>query len=141
MFKLFEEFCSTLQACNVIEVFPSCSYDRFPPQPVKVPFLFFQRKTKVDQLDAICCAPTLPNQHQANERYAHALGTTLVEDRLKDVLGPACRRVTKKGRRYRALNPWSPQDSQLLSFFGKGEQVINGFRNKDLTAKPDRMIN
>ena len=70
--------------------------------------------------------------NQANERYAQALGTTVVEDRLKDVLGPACRRVNKKGRRYRALNPWSPQDFQLLSFFCKGELSINGFRNKDL---------
>jgi len=70
--------------------------------------------------------------NQANERYALALGMTLVEDRLKDVLGPACRRVKKKGRCYRALNPWSPQDFQLLTFFGKGELAINGFRNKDL---------
>jgi hypothetical protein len=70
--------------------------------------------------------------NQANERYAQALGMTLVQDRLKDVLGPACRRVNKKGRRYRALNPWSQQDYQLLSFFGKGELAINGFRNKDL---------
>lgn len=70
--------------------------------------------------------------NQANERYALTLGTTLLEDRLKDVLGPACRRVNKKGRRYRALNPWSPLDFQLLSFFCKGELSINGFRNKDL---------
>jgi hypothetical protein len=70
--------------------------------------------------------------NQANERYAAALGATVIEEKLRDVLGPACRRIKQQGKSYRALNPWSPQDFQLLSFFGKGTLAINGFRNKDL---------
>ncbi len=70
--------------------------------------------------------------NSANNRYAEALGTALVQDKLKDVLGPACERLKKKGRNHRAINPWSSQDFPLISFFGKGELAINGFRNKDL---------
>ena len=72
--------------------------------------------------------------NRANERYSQVLGAALDQDKLKEVLGPACRRVTKQGRRYRALNPWSQQDFQMLSFLGKGELAINGFRNKDMRA-------
>jgi len=70
--------------------------------------------------------------NRANDRYIEALGMTLVEDKLKEVLGPACQRIKKEGKSYRALNPWSPEDFRLLSFFSKGEHTINGFRNKNM---------
>jgi hypothetical protein len=33
---------------------------------------------------------------------------------------------------YRGLNPWQKEDYQLLMFLAKGENAINGFRNRDL---------
>ncbi len=69
---------------------------------------------------------------QANDRYVAALGAPVIEEKLRDLLGPTCRKIRKQGKRYRALNPWNSQDFQLLSFFGKGDLAINGFRNKDL---------
>lgn len=70
----------------------------------------------------------------ANTRYADALATTVVEEKLGEVAKGACRRVVKKGRAYRALNPWSELDCQLLTFLGRGELAINGFRNRDVRA-------
>ena len=41
----------------------------------------------------------------------------------------------KKGKSYRGLNPWQEQDYKLLSFLAKGENSLNGFRNKDLRRR------
>ena len=46
----------------------------------------------------------------------------------------ACNPVVKDGKRFRALNPWSAPDLQLLTFLAQGERHLNGFRNKDLRA-------
>src|SRR5262245_26382205 len=43
-----------------------------------------------------------------------------------------CRPQLFKGRRYRALNPWSEQDGTLLETISRGEFAINGLRNRDL---------
>jgi hypothetical protein len=43
-----------------------------------------------------------------------------------------CRPVRRQGRRYRALNLWSAQDSQMLELINRGEFALNGFRNRDL---------
>lgn len=69
---------------------------------------------------------------KCNERYADALASAQVEERLKEVVSPACNKVKKKGKTYRGLNPWQEQDYKLLTFLAKGEHAINGFRNKDL---------
>jgi hypothetical protein len=69
---------------------------------------------------------------QCNERYAEALASAQVEEKLKEVVTPACNRIRKKGRTYRGLNPWQAQDYQLLRFLAQGEKALNGFRNKDL---------
>ena len=69
---------------------------------------------------------------QCNHRYADALASAQVEEKLKEVVAPACNRIRKNGKRYRGLNPWQAQDYQLLSFLAKGEHALNGFRNKDL---------
>lgn len=37
-----------------------------------------------------------------------------------------------KGKRYRALNPWSAQDGALLEAISRGEFTLNGLRNRDL---------
>ena len=70
----------------------------------------------------------------ANERYGEALAAAVVEDKLGEVAKGACRRVVKDGRSHRALNPWTELDYKLLTFLGRGELALNGFRNKDLRA-------
>lgn len=72
--------------------------------------------------------------HQCNERYAEALACAQVKEKLQEVIAPACNRIKKNGRMYRALNPWHPQDYKLLAFLARGENAIGGFRNKDLRA-------
>jgi hypothetical protein len=70
----------------------------------------------------------------ANERYGDALAAAVVEEKLGEVVKGACGRVRKDGRAYRALNPWNELDSKLLTFLGRGEWAIQGFRNKDVRA-------
>lgn len=69
---------------------------------------------------------------QCNERYADALAVAQVQEKLREVAAPACNKVSKEGQRYRGLNPWQKDDYRLLVFLAKGENAINGFRNKDL---------
>jgi hypothetical protein len=69
---------------------------------------------------------------KCNERYGDALASAQVEEKLKEVVSPACNRIKKDGRNYRGLNPWQAEDYKLLTFLAKGENAISGFRNKDL---------
>jgi hypothetical protein len=69
---------------------------------------------------------------QCNERYGAALASAQVEEKLQEVVTPACNRIRKDGKSYRGLNPWQEQDYQLLRFLAQGQQALNGFRNKDL---------
>lgn len=69
---------------------------------------------------------------QCNERYVDALAACQVDQKLKEVASPACNKVTKKGKRYRGLNPWQMEDFKLLTFLAKGEHAIRGFRNRAL---------
>ena len=70
----------------------------------------------------------------ANDRYLAALATVPVETPAGEVAQPLCRRVTRKGRRYRALNPWAEEDAMLLQTIARGEWTLNGFRNRDVRA-------
>jgi hypothetical protein len=69
---------------------------------------------------------------KCNERYADSLASAQVEEKLKEVVAPACNRIKKNGKTYRGLNPWHEQDYKLLTFLACGENTIGGFRNKDL---------
>jgi hypothetical protein len=69
---------------------------------------------------------------QCNARYADALIVSQIQDKLKELAAGACNKVVKDGKRYRGLNPWQDEDYRLLTFLGKGENAINGFRNHDL---------
>jgi len=71
---------------------------------------------------------------KCNERYGDALAAGQVEEKLKEVVSPACNKVKKKGKSYRGLNPWQDEDYKLLTFLAKGEHAICGFRNKDLRS-------
>jgi hypothetical protein len=65
-------------------------------------------------------------------RYAEHLATALDRQPLQQTVSPICSRVTRKGRTYRALNPWGADDQKLIAFIARGENQINGFRNRDL---------
>jgi hypothetical protein len=70
----------------------------------------------------------------ANDRYLAALAAAPADLAAGDAVQSLCRRVVKNGRRYRALNPWAPDDAALLQVVGRGEWTLNGFRNRDVRA-------
>jgi hypothetical protein len=43
---------------------------------------------------------------KCNERYADMLASAQVEEKLKEVVSPACNRIRKNGKTYRGLNAW-----------------------------------
>ena len=69
---------------------------------------------------------------RANERYLDALAAVSGTLPLSKWAEEVCKPITRDGRKYRALNPWSPQDAKLLEALSQGEFCINGFRNRDL---------
>jgi DNA-binding MarR family transcriptional regulator len=69
---------------------------------------------------------------QCNQRYADALASAQVREKLKEVAAGACNKIVRDGRMYRGLNPFGQDDYRLLMFLAKGENAINGFRNHDL---------
>ncbi len=71
---------------------------------------------------------------QCNIRYADAIATANTKEKLHETTLPACNPVIKNGQRFRAINPWRNDDFQLITFLGKGEHAVNGFRNHDLAA-------
>ena len=70
--------------------------------------------------------------HKANERYLTALACTSGSIPLWEWAKKTCQPLTQAGRRYRALNPWSPEDGRLLELLNQGEYTISGFRNRDI---------
>jgi hypothetical protein len=68
-----------------------------------------------------------------NERYLDALASCEDTAPLGELTAAVCRPVTWNGRRARALHPWSPDDLELLRAIGRGEFLVNGFRNADLS--------
>jgi hypothetical protein len=71
---------------------------------------------------------------QANERYLEALAAVTHDQPLGETVHKLCQATKWQGRRVRALQPLSPDDSRLLAAVNRGEFVINGFRNRDLRA-------
>jgi hypothetical protein len=69
---------------------------------------------------------------KSNERYLETLATVEHEEPLGDTVRPICQPTEWHGRRVRALQPLSPEDSQLLAAVIRGEFALNGFRNRDL---------
>jgi hypothetical protein len=68
----------------------------------------------------------------ANGRYLESLATVEAEIPLKDLAEKLCRPVEEGSRRYRALNPFSPEDAKLLEIVARGEYQMTGLRNRDL---------
>ena len=68
----------------------------------------------------------------ANERYLQALAVVGEPKPSHCILDPVSQPVQQQGRRYRALQPISPRESQLFEILCQGRFLLNGFRNKDL---------
>ncbi len=84
----------------------------------------------------------------SNDRYATALAAVLDDEAvpLKDLTAALCRAVVRPGRahpdgtraqsrRFRGLNPLSPDDIQLLTAVAKPQYVVSGLRNQDLRSE------
>jgi hypothetical protein len=71
----------------------------------------------------------------ANERYLEACAAIPLPRRTGEVADTIFRPVRADGRRYRALQPWSPKDGPLLDLLNDGTWLVNGFRNRDLRPR------
>ena len=67
-----------------------------------------------------------------NDRYLEALASLDSEIPIKQLVGSICSPTRWKGRRVRALHPWSDIDQELLRVISRGEYSLQGFRNRDL---------
>lgn len=70
-----------------------------------------------------------------NQRYLEALASLHSEEPLRQLVGSVCRPRRWKGKRVRALRPWSAEDGNLLTVISRGEFMIHGFRNRDLVPQ------
>lgn len=68
----------------------------------------------------------------ANRRYLDALSTVAQPKPLKQLTEALSRRVTWGKQLVRGLNLLGEEDSKLLEVVGRGEFLLNGFRNRDL---------
>ena len=70
----------------------------------------------------------------SNERYLDHIAAAEISQTLRQTVSDICSHTLCKGRRYRGLNPLENEDFGMLQFLAKGENAINGFRNKNLRA-------
>jgi hypothetical protein len=71
----------------------------------------------------------------ANDRYAEALASLDTTTPLGELAAAVCRPVSKAGKRYRALRPFSPEDRTLLEAISDGKYTTDGFCNRDLASR------
>jgi hypothetical protein len=70
----------------------------------------------------------------SNERYLQALASVSGTVPLFEWTQQVCRPIKRGGRRYRGLNPLSPEDGRYLEAINRGEFSLKGFRNRDVRA-------
>jgi hypothetical protein len=70
-----------------------------------------------------------------NERFADRLATVEDKTPLAELTDDLGKPVVWRGRRVRALNPLAADDVALLQVVSRGEFILNGFRNRDLSAQ------
>ncbi len=68
----------------------------------------------------------------ANDRYLDSLAAVDETTKFGSLVEKLCQPVRWKGKRVRALNPFSADDARLLETVNRGEFSVNGFRNRDL---------
>jgi len=69
---------------------------------------------------------------RANERYLTALAAANDATVLAEETITLCQPIRRQGERYRALNPFNPDEAAWLQRLNRGEWVLKGFRNRDL---------
>jgi hypothetical protein len=69
---------------------------------------------------------------QSNDRYLDSLAAVAESEPLHQLTQRLTEPVEWKGRRARALNPLAEADADLLQAVGRGEFLLNGFRNRQL---------
>lgn len=72
---------------------------------------------------------------QSNARYLEALAHAQPVGKAIADLDRLCQPHTKQGKRYARFHPIAAEDCQLFAAVLRGEQALNGFRNKDLQAQ------
>jgi len=127
--KMYNKSGSVLRIETTINNTRDFKVYRSPEDDEKRPASWLPLRKGVSDLHRRCQV-----SDQSNERYADAVFAGRVEETLQAVASEACNPVKKSGKRYRALNPWDNHDFRLLTFLGKGELAVNGFRNKDLRS-------
>lgn len=70
--------------------------------------------------------------HRANERFVESLATVAEPTPLGQLLAPLGRPVIDDGHRFRALNPLTGADGELLRTVARGDFLLQGFRNRDV---------
>jgi hypothetical protein len=71
---------------------------------------------------------------KANDRYLEALAGLDTSDRVEQIVGPICRRRTRRGKSIRAMRPWAQQDQRLFeAVVACG--VAGDFRNRDIARR------
>ena len=78
---------------------------------------------------------------QSNDRYGEALASLDTTTPIGTLAAGVCRRVSKDGKRYRALRPWSEEDQKLLELLSDASFTVSGFRNRDLATRLYRPAN
>lgn len=71
----------------------------------------------------------------ANDRYLGALAAVQPGDALGETATEVCRSIVRKGRRYRALNPFGPDDAALLAVVNHADFALHGLRNRDVRSR------
>jgi hypothetical protein len=71
----------------------------------------------------------------ANDRYAEALASLDTTTSLGRLAATVCRPVSKEGKRYRAMHPFSAEDRALLEAISDGRYAPGGFCNRDLASR------
>jgi hypothetical protein len=71
---------------------------------------------------------------KSNERCLESLAAAATDRTVGELTAKACARTQWRGRSVRALNPLACEDVRLLEAVGRGEFVLNGFRNRDVRA-------
>lgn len=69
-----------------------------------------------------------------NDRYLNALASVENTTSVGELAADLCRPAVWKGKRVRAINPYSPDDANLIETISRGEFTGNGFRNRDLRS-------
>jgi hypothetical protein len=68
----------------------------------------------------------------ANGRYLEALGVVGEPSPTRFLLDPVSKRITRRGRPYRALRPIDPAEAKLFAVLTSGQFLLQGFCNRDL---------